>query len=177
MRYWIVSLDCTNQEREIIIFQFTQTAQIMGRKLLIQKDRRAHRTNRIWVNSNWNNVSFLTSDLLAGIAVLRSFLTTCHPPTQGRRWAPYPMRATRGRTYSVAWPSPRGNMALLSASTSATLGGSWRTAVPEGFSSEMAERNMAPAVSMKSEWFMLLHWNRQTNLWKLTQTRPIKEPS
>lgn len=66
-------------------------------------------------------------------------------------------------------------MARLSGSTLATLGGSWRTAVPEGFRSEMAERNMAPAVSMKSEWFMLLHWNRQTNLWKLTQTRPIEE--
>lgn len=104
--------------------------------------------------------------------MLTSFLITHHSLTRQLLRRPYPMRATRCLTYCAACPIPRGNMALLSGSTSATLGGSWRTAVPEGFRSERADRNMAPAASMKSEWFTLLHWNKRTTRMKSLDVDP-----
>lgn len=69
----------------------------------------------------------------------------------------YPIRATRCRTYSEAWPIPKGNMTLLFGLMPATLGGSWRADEPVGIRTDRAIRKREPAVSIISEWFSLLH--------------------
>ena len=70
----------------------------------------------------------------------------------------YPMRASRGRTYSAACPNPRGNRTRLLASTLATLGGIWRAETLVGFRKATADCSMEPTESMKSVWFTSLHW-------------------
>lgn len=55
MRFWVVLLDYSNQEREIIILQFTSKAHTVDRLLVIQKDfvgTRAHGTNWASITSN-----------------------------------------------------------------------------------------------------------------------------
>lgn len=68
------------------------------------------------------------------------------------------MSASRGRTYSAACPSPRGNSTRLLMSTLATLGGSWRAETLVGFRKATAYCSTVPAVSMKSVWWASFHW-------------------
>lgn len=83
---------------------------------------------------------------------------------KGVMWGPllwvsssYPISATLCLMYSAAWPIPSGNMTLLFGSIPATLGGSCRGEPAEGMMADRVPRNREPAVSIRSEWFSLLH--------------------
>ena len=60
------------------------------------------------------------------------------------QWWSHPIKASLGLTYSVAWPKPYGNTALLPSSTPLILGGDW---VPGPTSRGQ----------MKIPWYKLVH--------------------
>lgn len=62
--------------------------------------------------------------------------------------------------YSDAWPIPSGNMTRDFGPIPATLGGSCRGEPADGMMADRAPRNSEPAVSIRSDWFSLLHCQR-----------------